>query len=89
MTLAALDKPEGVELEVRMKDGEIYREYLRMALGDPSNPLSKEGLIQKFMNQVDFSRKVSRSNAEKIVKLVEKLEEVDNVQKIVELAVRE
>jgi 2-methylcitrate dehydratase PrpD len=89
VTLAALDKPEGVELEVRMKDGEIYREYLRMALGDPSNPLSKEGLIQKFMNQVDFSRKVSRSNAEKIVKLVEKLEEVDNVQKIVELAVRE
>ncbi|MBN1188129.1 MAG: MmgE/PrpD family protein [Dehalococcoidales bacterium] len=87
VTLANLDRPEGVELEVRMKDGQVYREYLRMALGDPSNPLPREGLIEKFMGQVEFSEKMSRGNGEKIVELVEKLEQVDNVQEIIDLAV--
>jgi 2-methylcitrate dehydratase PrpD len=84
--LASLDKPEGVELEVRMKDGRRYSEYLRMAVGDPSNPLSREGLIAKFMDQVEFSKKVSRHNAEKIIEMVENLEKIDNIQKIVDLA---
>lgn len=88
VTLATLDKSEGVELEVRMKDGRIYSEYLAMAVGDPSNPLSREGLIEKFMNQVEFSQKVTRSNAEKIIEMVEKLEEIDNIRKIIELAVK-
>ncbi len=71
-----------------MKNGQAYWEYLRIALGEPSNPLPRVGLIDNFMNQMYFSKKVSRNNAEKIVKLVEGLEEVDNVQEIVELAVR-
>jgi 2-methylcitrate dehydratase PrpD len=87
VTLETLDKTEGVELEVRMKDGRKFTEYLLTAVGDPSNPLPREGLIEKFMNQVEFSQKVSRNNAEKIVEMVEKLEKIDNVQKIVELAV--
>ncbi len=87
VTLANLNKPEGVELEVRMKDGRIYSEYLRMAVGDPSNPLPREGLLEKFMNQVEFSKKVTRHNAEKIVEMVENLEKVDNIQKIIDLAV--
>ena len=87
VTLASLDKPEGVELEVRMKDGRQYSEYLRMAVGDPSNPLSREGLIEKFMNQVEFSKKVSKTNAEKIIEMVEKLEKVDNIQKMIDLAI--
>jgi hypothetical protein len=41
------------------------------------------------MSQVDFSKKVTRNHAEKIIELVEKLEQVDNLQKIVELAARE
>jgi 2-methylcitrate dehydratase PrpD len=59
------------------------------ALGDPANPLSREGLIEKFMNQVEFSRMVTRSKAEEIVELIERLDEIDNVQKILELATRE
>jgi 2-methylcitrate dehydratase PrpD len=88
VTLATLDKPEGVELEVKMKDGRIYSEYLLMAVGDPSNPLSREGLIEKFMNQVEFSQKVSRSNAEKIIEMVEGLEKIDNIREIIKLAVK-
>jgi 2-methylcitrate dehydratase PrpD len=86
ITLAELEKPEGVELEVRMKDGQKYCEYLRVAVGDPSNPLSREGLIEKFISQVEFSKKVTRSNAERIIEMVEKLEKIDNIQTIIDMA---
>jgi hypothetical protein len=56
-----------------------------MAVGDPSNPLSSEGLIKKFMNQVEFSEKIARRDADKIVQMVEKLENIDNINKIFEL----
>jgi 2-methylcitrate dehydratase PrpD len=84
--LGTLDKPEGVELEVRMKNGLQYSEYLRMAVGDPSNPISRKSLLEKFMNQVEFSQKVSLQNGEKIIEMVENLEKIDNIQKIVDLA---
>ena len=35
VTLANLDKPEGVELEVKLNDGRRYSEYLRMAWATP------------------------------------------------------
>jgi 2-methylcitrate dehydratase PrpD len=86
--LGDLDKPEGIELEVKMKDERTFSEYVRVALGEPYKPLSRDGLITKFMEQVEFSQTVSKKDAEKLVRLVERLEEMDNVQKIVELAVR-
>ena len=88
VSLETLDKAEGVELEVRLKDGRKYSEYLLMAVGDPSNPLPREDLIEKFMSQVEFSGKVARRDAETIIGMVEKLENIDNIQKIVELAVK-
>jgi len=88
VTLEMLDKPEGVELEVRMKDGRKYSEYLLMAVGDPSNPLPRKGLIEKFMNQMEFSQKVTKSEAEKMVEMIENLEEIDNIQKIIKCAVK-
>ncbi len=86
--LADLDKDEGVELEVRMKDGRTFSEYVRVALGEPYRPLSRDGLIAKFMEQVEFSQTVSQEDAKKLIRLVERLEEVDNVAEIVKLAVK-
>jgi transcriptional/translational regulatory protein YebC/TACO1 len=37
------------------------------------------------MDQVRFSRTVTVENAEKIIKLLEKLEEVDDISRIIEL----
>ncbi len=88
ITLDKLDKPEGIELELKMKDGGSLSQYIQMAHGEPANPLSREGLIGKFMEQVDFSQTVSRQNGEKLIELAEKLEEVDNVAEIAGLAVR-
>ena len=86
--LADLDKDEGIELEVKMKDGRTFSEYVRVALGEPYRPLSRDGLIEKFMEQVEFSQMVSQKDAKELIRLVEKLEEVDNIAKIVKLAVR-
>ena len=86
--LGDLDKPEGVELEVVMKDGRRFSEFVLTALGNPSNPLSRDGLIAKFIEQVEFSQLVDKKDAEEAIKLLENLEEVDNVKKITRLAAK-
>lgn len=82
------NQPRGVEVEVIMKDGRRYSEYYETALGDPYNPLSREGLISKFMEQLEFSQMVDKKDAEKLVDLLEKLEGVDNIKTITKLAAR-
>ena len=88
LALAELPKTEGVELEVKLKDGRTFSEYVARAQGEPSHPLSRDTMVAKFMEQVEFSQMVSKENAEKIIELVDRLDEVDNVAKIVELTVR-
>jgi 2-methylcitrate dehydratase PrpD len=86
--LADLDKPVGVEVEVVMKDGQRYTEYVKTASGEPSTPMTRDDLVAKFMEQVEFSQMISRPNAEKLVELLEKLDQVDDIRKIVALAVK-
>lgn len=83
-----LDKTTGVELEVKLKDGRRYTEYVDQVVGEPYRPLEREGLIAKFMEQVEFSKMVSKPKAEKLVNLLENLEKLDDVRKITELAVK-
>jgi len=45
-------------------------------------------MLDRFMEQVEFTQLVNKKDAEELAGLVEKLEEVDNVAKIVELAVK-
>jgi 2-methylcitrate dehydratase PrpD len=89
LALAELNKPEGVELVVKMKDGRTFSEYVAQAQGEPSRPLSRETLVAKFMEQVSFTQMVSKKNAEEILRLVDHLEEVDNIKEIVELAIKQ
>ena len=75
-----------VEVMVKMKDGREFSEHPDTWKGDPlSDPLSKDEIIAKFWRQVDFAHTISRERAGKILDLVEKLEELDNVRKITEL----
>ncbi len=86
--LGGLDKPVGVEVEVVMKNGQKFSEYVQTASGEPSTPMSWDDLVAKFMEQVEFSQMVSRENAEKMIALLEKLETVENINKIIKLAVK-
>ncbi len=85
---ADLEKEDGVEIEVSLKDGRELSAYVREATGEIPHPLSWEALVAKFMGQVDFSRTVSRDDAEKLVEILDRLEDVANVRRIMKLAVR-
>jgi 2-methylcitrate dehydratase PrpD len=74
------------KLEIKMKDGQQYHEYIDTPKGDPThNPMTQEEIKEKFRSNVDFSRAVSKKNAEKMLLLLENLEEVDNIKEIVTL----
>jgi 2-methylcitrate dehydratase PrpD len=76
------------KLEVKMKDGRVFSEYTDTPLGDPqTNPLSKDAIKDKYRTNVDFSKTISRDNAEKVLELLANLEELDSVNKIVKLLV--
>jgi 2-methylcitrate dehydratase PrpD len=78
----------GNEVRVKMKDGRELTEFTDRWKGDPlTNPLSKEEIIAKFWDQVDFSQTLSRKKAEELLKRVEGLEELDNVRRLTELLV--
>jgi len=75
------------EVRVRMKDGREFSELADAAKG-AMKPMSKDELIAKFRHQVEFSQTVTKENAEKLLSQLDKLEEVDNINKIVELLVK-
>jgi 2-methylcitrate dehydratase PrpD len=74
------------KLEIRMKDGQKYTEYIDTPKGDPTyNPMTKEEIKDKFRSNVDFTHSVSKKNAEEILVLLENLEEIKNVREIINL----
>lgn len=82
------DVSAAVKIEVKMNDGQTYSETGSSHKGDPINsPLSKDEIFSKYISQIEFSKTVSRKNAEKILQYVEKLEEVDSMKKVMKLLV--
>jgi 2-methylcitrate dehydratase PrpD len=83
-----LDKAEGIELRVKMKDGRTFSEYVARALGEPYRPMSRDDLTTKFMEQIEFSKLVSLGQAEKLIGLLERLEEVSKITEITALVIK-
>jgi len=76
------------KLKLIMKDGRELSESCDAPKGDPlRNPLSKEEIIAKFWDNVEYSKTVTSQNANKLLRLLGELEELDSVNKIVELLV--
>jgi 2-methylcitrate dehydratase PrpD len=78
---------ESARLHVIMQDGREFERFTEIAKGDPRNPVSRPELLAKYRANIKFSNTVSVENGEKIVKMVEDLENVDNVKKLVDLLV--
>jgi 2-methylcitrate dehydratase PrpD len=80
--------PGSMAVRIKMNDG---KEYTMSPEGPPAHllgkPMTRDELIAKFMHQVEFSKTVSRKNAEKIVDTVVKLESLDNTAKLMKLCV--
>lgn len=76
------------KLEVNMNDGRTLSESIDTPKGDKDrNPMSKEEIIAKFWANVDYSKTVTRRNAEELLKQFDGLEKLSSLKKIIELLV--
>ncbi|MEW6672554.1 MAG: MmgE/PrpD family protein [Thermodesulfobacteriota bacterium] len=72
-----------VTMEIRTRDGKVFKEKVQYLKGHPKNFLTKEEIIAKFRKCVDLSAvKIPGANLKKIVSLTDKLEKVADVSVI-------
>ena len=78
------EKIESADLTVKMIDGKEFNIFVDVAKGHPlKKPLSKKEIEDKFRNNVDFSKTISKQNSEKVLKLINHIEEVDDITEII------
>ncbi|MCL2336959.1 MAG: MmgE/PrpD family protein [Firmicutes bacterium] len=79
-------KKVSVNMKVIMNDGREYTAEASFAKGDPVlAPFSQEEIKQKFMNNVAYAKTISEANAEKILTMVGRLEEVERISELIGL----
>lgn len=82
------DKVWGAEVTVRMKDGQEFSSHVDAAKGNPIvRALTKEEIVEKFWGNVTFSKTVSKQNAEAALDMINNLEQVDDITRLVQLLV--
>ena len=73
-------------LKIIMVDDREYFTEVAFARGGPvHNSLSLEEIKEKFMNNVAFSQAIPKENAEKYLKLVESLENIEEIGEMIKL----
>lgn len=81
-------KSLAARITARTVKGNRYEVEVSVPKGDDlMTPLTRDEKRQKFMSNVAFSKTVPLGNAEKALKMLERLEEVDNLTNIVRLLV--
>jgi 2-methylcitrate dehydratase PrpD len=76
------------DIRIRMNDGREFQTHVEAPRGNPlAEPVSKSELEQKFRENVEFSRTVTNKNAEKILDMINNLEDVEDISQLVELLV--
>jgi 2-methylcitrate dehydratase PrpD len=72
------------EITARMKDGRELTGIVRYAKGHPLfKPLSQQEIEEKFMRNMAFGKIMATSRAEELLNMLKRLEEIDDVSKIV------
>ena len=73
-------------IEIHTRDGRRLYERVKSIPGDPNNPASQDLLETKFRDCVSFSASpVSPGNADRVIEMVNNLEDVRDVGEIVRL----
>lgn len=72
--------------EIKLKDGRVIKGESTWPKGSVENPMTREERLDKFYGQALIVQ--TKEKVDKIVNLVEKLEELDDIRPIVELMVR-
>ncbi|MEM0240305.1 MAG: MmgE/PrpD family protein [Candidatus Nezhaarchaeales archaeon] len=73
----------GAKVRVALRNGEVYEKVVESAKGSPENPLSKDELINKFMDLA--SLKVSLEKSKELVNVIMKLEKLNSVNELIEV----
>lgn len=88
-----LEQLPGVEREllcarirVTMNSGEQYEKLIESPKGDPlGNPLTKDDILTKFISNMEFSKKIDSSKGKKLISLLDRLEELENINEVINL----
>ena len=73
-------------VEIKTGDGVVYAKQVDQPFGSPAEPMGFTDLAQKFRHCCQYSiRPVARENQDEVIRLVERLEEVSDVGRIVRL----
>jgi 2-methylcitrate dehydratase PrpD len=82
-------KGGATESKIKMKDGKEYSTVFKhpQRRGTPLFPLTEEELREKFWNNINFSKTVSEERAEEALNMIENLEKVDDVSKLIKLLI--
>jgi 2-methylcitrate dehydratase PrpD len=70
---------------IKMKDGTDLKKLAVIARGDPSKKLSKDRVMKKFMDCVDFAGILSRQKAQMAAEMAFALEKVKDVSDIMNI----
>ena len=85
----ALNPNQCAGIRIRMKNGKEYTAFTDIARGDPYiHPVGKEELLEKFWNNIAFSKTVTRKKAENALNLLENLEQVKDISLVIKNLVR-
>lgn len=75
-----------LEMEVFTKAGAVFHKSLDFPKGFPENPLTKEENIERFEDCISYAKKpLPPGNIEKVVSLIHKLEEVEDIRCLIPL----
>lgn len=75
------------KLEVKMKNGRILSKFTDAHRGSPWNPPSKEELINKYWQNIRFSKTISEGQAKELLSNLERLEECTDIRNIIKLCI--
>jgi 2-methylcitrate dehydratase PrpD len=87
-TMTPADRNDAAEVKVKMKGGREFTARARAPKGNPLfRPLTRDEIIEKYRNNVAFSKTVSGQNAEKALDMIDHLENVADTSELVSLLV--
>lgn len=87
-TMTPADRVDAAEVKVKMKDGRELSARVKAPKGNPLfHPLTTDEIMEKFWNNISFSKTVSKGNAEKALDMINHLEKVEDTGELVALLV--
>jgi 2-methylcitrate dehydratase len=86
-----VERPEGAELgiqvDLRLTNGRQFSEYKSEPRDWATKPTPRGQIIAKFLQQVAFSKTISRKKAESVLELLQDLERLESVGKLLKFMV--